>query len=133
LEQEVKIREKDAEHVDKDADLIRTEIEELKQVTHDKKVDHDGLELDLDGHEKHNKIIYDQNVKITDELDNLERIETLAARVIGSRPVHTHLPSYLDEYSRDPRDHRDHRDHRVYSHDSRSPHRSHSRERNPMR
>lgn len=53
-------------------------------------VEYSGIETDIDKHEKHNKIIYDQNVKLTDELDDLEKVDVHIIKQLEAKPHHHH-------------------------------------------
>lgn len=93
----MKVRERDLEHLNKDIDALQEEVDELRS-RHDKlKRQHDEIEKEIDDHEAHNKIVFEQNVKLTKEIDDLEEIENQARRDLERRPVHHHIPSYHND------------------------------------
>lgn len=69
---------------------IRIEVDDIKKNHNRLTVEFNGIEVDVDRHEKHNQIIYDQNVKLTNELDDLEKVDVHVIKQLEARPNHYH-------------------------------------------
>lgn len=95
----LRVKEADKDHLDGDMRELKTSVDELKQRLKKLELTNGDLEKEIKEHEEKSKLYYNQNIKITNEIDELETAHNKVRRELERVDYHQHVPSYVSRHT----------------------------------
>ena len=99
LTSHLRVKEADKEHLEGDLKELQASVDELKQRLKKLELSHGEADKGIKEHEERNKVLYNQNIKITNEIDELETAHNKVRRELERVDYHQHLPSYESRHT----------------------------------
>jgi chromosome segregation ATPase len=95
----LRVKEADKEHILGDMKELQASVDDLKQRLKKLELTNGDMEKEIKEHEDRIKLFYNQNIKITNEIDELETAHNKVRRELERVEYHQHLPSYESRHT----------------------------------
>jgi len=94
LDSELKVKESDKKHLLRDLESMNKSVTQLKEQLKKLEIKNSQTEKELSDLENNSKVLHNQNIKITNEIDQLETVHGKVRRELEKVVIHNHLPGY---------------------------------------